>query len=605
MLRKIFLFLVLSFLLFATPKFAFADEDFDISTNANYEVKASGITKVSQVVKIKNKKEFIYTPSYVITTGISDVKNLATFASYGPLSNKIEDITDGGKKIEVMFPQKVIGAGNTNEFTITFETNQIARQKGSIWEVNIPGLADPESFFEYTLTLNVPQSFGAPAITKPAKLLSLSSPFTFNKNDLGKSGILLLFGESQYYIFNLSYHITNPKVVPVKTEIALPPPTSYQDVRINLLDPAPLDVYEDRDGNSLAVYYLNPKETKTVTAIVASRVFSKPVFEMNDPKGSLSYSKYWDVNDPEILKIAARLKTPQAIYNFVVGKLSYNFEKVSEKNIRLGAKKALLEPTFAVCLEFTDLFVALARAAGIKSRAIEGYAYTQNSKLRPLSLVKDILHAWPEFYDDTKKAWIMIDPTWGNTTQGMDYFNSLDFDHVAFVIKGESSTYPVPAGGYKLENDTRDVSVSLSGQEQFTDLIKTSVKEDFPNQTLSGLSLSGHVTVANKGNLPIKGKKLIIKSDLLPNYQEFYIENVLPYGSEVLTVGFSRTFFLTNRTYKVTILFDGSVTTKYIKVGMFPDYYLIALGGIISSGSIIISIVAFKTWRLYFQRRKK
>jgi len=55
--------------------------------------------------------------------------------------------------------------------------------------------------------------------------------------------------------------------------------------------------------------------------------------------------------------------------------------------------------TNAVCLEYTDLFVTLARAAGIPSRSIEGFAYTKNSRLRPLSLVDDVLHAWVQYYD--------------------------------------------------------------------------------------------------------------------------------------------------------------------------------------------------------------
>ncbi len=31
----------------------------------------------------------------------------------------------------------------------------------------------------------------------------------------------------------------------------------------------------------------------------------------------------------------------------------------------------------------------------------------------------------------------MIDPTWGATTGGVDYFETLDFDHFAFVVKGK------------------------------------------------------------------------------------------------------------------------------------------------------------------------
>ena len=59
-------------------------------------------------------------------------------------------------------------------------------------------------------------------------------------------------------------------------------------------------------------------------------------------------------------------------------------------------------------MEFTDLFVAIARAAGIPARESVGYAYTTNSRLRPLSLVTDVLHAWPEYYDADKKIWVHL-----------------------------------------------------------------------------------------------------------------------------------------------------------------------------------------------------
>jgi transglutaminase-like putative cysteine protease len=56
-----------------------------------------------------------------------------------------------------------------------------------------------------------------------------------------------------------------------------------------------------------------------------------------------------------------------------------------------------------VCLEFTDLFIAIARAAGIPAREIDGFGYTQNAINRPISIDEDILHAWPEYYDTAKK----------------------------------------------------------------------------------------------------------------------------------------------------------------------------------------------------------
>ena len=129
---------------------------------------------------------------------------------------------------------------------------------------------------------------------------------------------------------------------------------------------------------------------------------------------------------------------------------------------RLGALKSLQTPEAAICMEFTDLFIATARANGIPAREINGFAYTENPEIQPLSLVNDVLHAWPEYYDSQKGAWIPVDPTWGSTTGGVDYFSKLDLRHFTFVIHGTSSTKPYPAGSYKLgSNPQKDVFVTF------------------------------------------------------------------------------------------------------------------------------------------------
>src|SRR3990167_7526983 len=265
------------------PGGAQADENFDILANSSYEVTESGLTRVTQQVRIRNKTEFTYTPTYTITTGINDLKNLRTYNNSGGLPSKLEDTKDGDKTIEVSFPDKIAGFGRINEFTVSFDTNLIARKKGNIWEVIVPGLTDPSSFTEYSITLIVPSSFGEPSITKPKKDLVGRGPYVFSKNEIGNSGILVLFGRSQYYILSLSYHIENSKVVPVRTEIALPPDTSYQDIRVEKIQPSPEDVYQDADGNWLAVYSLNPREKKTINVEVLAHVFAAPIFELNEP----------------------------------------------------------------------------------------------------------------------------------------------------------------------------------------------------------------------------------------------------------------------------------------------------------------------------------
>ncbi len=55
----------------------------------------------------------------------------------------------------------------------------------------------------------------------------------------------------------------------------------------------------------------------------------------------------------------------------------------------------------------------------------------------PLSLIADVLHAWPEYYDQQQNVWVAIDPTWADTTGGIDYFSKLDLRHLTFAIQGQ------------------------------------------------------------------------------------------------------------------------------------------------------------------------
>ena len=120
----------------------------------------------------------------------------------------------------------------------------------------------------------------------------------------------------------------------------------------------------------------------------------------------------------------------------MVSNLTYDYAKAEKGNDWKGSVYALKNPGSAICTEFTDLFIALSRAAGIPARELEGFAWTENPKLRPLSLSGDVLHAWPEYWDKDKNLWIQIDPTWGNTTGSIDYFTKLDFNHIVLLFMG-------------------------------------------------------------------------------------------------------------------------------------------------------------------------
>ncbi len=615
MFKKVFLPLFLVIVLsltfevlgFTLPQANAADSNFDISVDSKYKISENGLTTISQTIHIKNKTEFYYTPTYTVSVGFSDIQNIEAYNADGTIATTLNDKKPSNKSIKLTFPKRYTGVSDVNTFTLKFDTKDIAKKQGSVWEVSIPGIASPGDFSSYTSNIIVPPSFGLPTIVKPQKDPQKDKSLTLSKEDVGKSGVYILYGDRQYYNFSVKYNISNPNLFPVRTEIALPPKTNYQDVLINSFSIDPLNVTRDKDGNWIAEYRLLPQQKQQVVVKGVVQLVPSPNKEELPSalyKEYISSEKHWDINSPSIQKATKDIKTPQEIYDYVVKNLSYNYSKVATDNLRLGGSGALSDPKNSVCLEFTDLFVTLARAKGIPARSVEGYAYTQNSKLRPLSLVNDILHAWPEYYDASSKKWIMVDPTWGNTTKGMDYFNTLDFAHIAFAIKGVDSQYPIPAGGYKFDNESKDVEVKFAESSSFKPNSKIVITDTFPTFSFPKFKIQGSFIVKNSGNAALENATAYVKTSR-GTTKQFLIDYIPPGGLEKITTSFDDAPFLTNGKYLLTIQVKDATYSKKIRISFIPDLQLLLLIGGIIGGSTIIAAITFHTGSVLLQRRKR
>lgn len=602
-MRKLFVFF-LSFFIFALTTIpfigkTFADNKVTSTIHMQYDVATSGITHVTSRISLTNTTENYYVSSYVMQLGFTTVTNVTATDPSGPIK-PIVKASSLGQEITLNLNDIVAGKGKTLTFTLSFDTPDVATLNGSIWEVNIPGLATQGEFQDFSVDVNVPSTFGNPTFIKPNVG---NGTLHFTKDDLGKSGISLAFGTYQTYAYLLNYHLENNNVYPVATEIALPPTTNYQNVSLQSLSPKPENVTLDTDGNWLATYKLQPSQKLTITAagLVTVSLSPKQVsLSDKDRKIYLQKQSYWQVDNQQIATLAKSLKTPEAIYDYVVNHLSYDFNRVKNEQVRVGALGVLQNPSSAVCLEFTDLFITLARAAGIPAREIDGFGYTQNTISRPLSLSKDVLHAWPEYYDDAKQTWIMVDPTWGNTTGGVDYFHQLDFDHVAFVVKGVSSTYPVPAGGYKFASDQnrKDVSVDVT-QEKITDQPILSMSFTIPESVVSGLPFSGTATLENTGAVLFPSEPMQITTNHLSPRQQFVDSPAIPpYGKVTKSISFDKTPFLTNTSDVITITLDGKSVQSTVSIVPVTKQVLI-IGGI-SLALLVLALwlITTRPWRL-------
>lgn len=538
-LKSLTIVFILFFVLFT--KVAQASGEFETSCKAIYQVTEKGDVNVTQEITLENLKPDIYVSEYSLKLNTPEVRDIKAWDGIGSLAVKTSssaEFTD----ITLAFNEKVVGVGNSLFFILKYEIPKFVKQEGLVRRISLPGLSSSNLPKEYALELYVPDTYGSLAFSSPTpqkvEKQAKSTLYTFDKSEIANSGAILDFGDFQIFDFSLNYNLENPESFPVIKKISLPPDTKYQSVRYFELSPRAENVLKDEDGNWLASYKLAAKGNLKIKARGKVKLFSSPLNgipeENQDLNKYLSEEIFWEINHPKIQEIAKNLKTPEEIYNYVVKKLDYNYEKVNLGGKRSGALGALEQPKNSLCTEFTDLYVTLARASGIPAREIEGFAYTNNPKQRPFNLTHDILHSWPEYYDSAGKVWKMVDPTWGKTTKTFDYFHNFDMSHFAFAIHGVDSQFPLPAGTFKSANDIeKNVSVEFGKDTEFDRQPKIEVSVEFNPTTILSRSVSGNIIVKNPGPSAIYNRQLeIFGSDQLnPYLDSTLLKNILPFAS--------------------------------------------------------------------------
>lgn len=577
MVKKVLLLTIILLKLNVAP--AQAIGEFNSSYNITYDIKESGETRVTQDITLINNLDDVYATSYVVKSNFTKISGVESSDQRGQQEVGVSQ-KDNETTITIKFNGQTVGKDNQVHFTLKYDTKDVAVRSGKIWEINVPRLGSGDFVDEYTVRILIPKSFGDPTYITPKPVREL----IFNKSQLLKSGITAIFGNYQLYDFSLKYSLKNDNKTPILTEIALPPDTNYQKVSIKSLSPEPSNMVVDKDGNWLAEYQLAANQLLNIRAEGQIKSFMSPQgkVELSDTD-ILTYTsaqKYWEKNDQSIKERASKLKTPKEIYDFVQNTLSYNYSRIGNSINRLGGAGTIKEPDNSVCSEFTDLFISLARAAGIPARQVEGYANTQNSILRPLGLEKDILHAWPEYYDFDKKTWIQIDPTWGNTTKGVDYFNKLDFNHVAFVIKGVDSSYPYPAGSYKVDdNNEQYVEVKVTGTEIENLPKELILKIETPEKFISGFINSGQIKINNPNSTSITG--------ILPNLIGDPIDITLidnttltlpPKATATIHYKLNKTSYIQSLKENLTLKVNDQKITKEIDIKPLIPLQFITLG---------------------------
>ena len=605
MLKRIFFTVVMLFLLLA--KGIFAKENFTTSTNVEYKIQSDGKTFVTHTVGVKNNTTEEFTKAYILTLFHLNPKNVRAYEDGNPVPLVIES-NDGVYKITLNFENAVVGKDETRVFVITYEEESLVKQSGEVWEIAVPKPEIALNSRNYNVELSVPNSFGEEALVSPEpndrEKTETRSLYSFNGEQLEKSGITAAFGKFQVFSFTLAYHLKNDTNRKISQSVAIPPDVSTQRVFYENIYPTPKNISVDEDGNWLASFDIPAKKKVDVKVKGFVQIFAKPLkFLTPYPDTLLENIKpqeYWETNDPAIKRLASELKEPKAIYNFVVNYLKYNYNRVEPDVTRSGASKALLAPNEAICMEFTDLFIAISRAAGIPAREINGYAYSDNLNLQPLSLVADVLHAWPEYWDEDRQVWVPVDPTWEATSK-IDYFNKFDLKHFAFVIHGKNSKNPLPAGSYRVDDATeKDVYVEFSSLPEELKAGKIEIDYElirslniFAKNILIKFKNTGSTAIYNiTPNISYNGKELDRET----------IQQLVPYGTFEVNVKIPVGFFAKKLPDSIVI------SAQNTKREIFLEKYSFMIQQLLAIFLTLLAILAFfgvKTKKLTINTLKR
>jgi len=595
-------FLILFFLFFSQKTILAKDYKVDYVVEYFLEEKEGKIqSPVSFKIKITNLRSDTYVQGFTLSFpknfSVSQIKAFDDWGEIEPELSTNEDVV----KISLKFKQPNIGRDTVNNFSLNFVQNNLFNINGNVWEVILPTV-ETDNDDSYQIVVNLPAGTDKKiSIAKPKPTLISGQKIIWD-NPKAKT-IYAVFGDTQYYKTSLFYHLENTRPILVYTDIALPPETLYQKIYLEELEPKPTMVFQDDDGNFLARYLLKPLEKKTVHFQGIIAVYAQPRVEIKSiikddfekqKKYLLTPTSFWQINNFEKYQDFTSLNSPFDIYNYVLNRLNYSYSLALKTKSRLGANLVLNQPNNAVCTEFTDLFIALAREKGIFSREIEGYGFTQDEKLRPLTLSSDVLHAWPEYFDKEKELWIPIDPTWEDTS-GIDYFSSFDLNHIVFVIHGKDPQYPVSAGMYKLE-DSRDVNIIPTAEKPKEKKAFQVFLHNLPKKINDKNQYQIKLTIVNQGNTYVWGVKTHFKSDLV-NFSDndFLIKSLAPLEKKEITLAINSKIKNQQKKGSIQLLINDHKEFDW-PIIIMPYYYQLGLEAALIILVLGLMMIGFRLW---------
>ncbi len=318
----------------------------------------------------------------------------------------------------------------------------------------------------------------------------------------------------------------NGKFFKLMLNLTVPQQTPYQNVSFMLPEESVL--YDDK-GNMLAYIEIYNKSYQYKYSIragisTASRHLLSLDEEYSVPN---SYLAYVEPTEHSVITpaIESRAREITANYENDLDKIAaltiWVNEYITYDINELGKNKdsmSVYSDPKGVCVEYTNLLIALSRSLGYPTRSVLGYSYSPEYGWQ--------LHSWAEVY---LGEWVGVDPTWLEV-------GYIDATHIPIYF-GKDTELADYASAYMLSDDA---SIQWLGHETLGTETQDIILQDFVAERMS------YDLRSYPSELPIGGSGAIMLSIQSPGYRTYSVQ-VIPCSSNYDMIMFndlSRKVFL-------------------------------------------------------------
>ncbi len=346
-----------------------------------------------------------------------------TVESAGAVSHKTVPLDDQvyvADTMSLLLGKKKLQGGEKFSFRVFLEpllaSETMSVEVGKLMDIDVDG----QSAKVFPVTMKLKGFHTVSYITPEGRVLREISPMGFVSRAVSEQQALDFPQERVSFTGLLAYSL-----IPVPKPIENAEAMAYLRVRITGLDAPDLLPTDDRQKTVSTEKSVGKNGTSWTVTLDVRKNRAENITRAERPAPAARFGEFMkptieaQSDDPAIIAKAAEIVGGETgIYPAAVKINQWGFANVKNKYIDTFSGVATLKSLEGECQSHTNLFAALAKAAGIPVKTVSGIVYAADYK-------GFLYHAWPEVWAG---EWVAMDPTFGQDIADATHIKLTDGD---------------------------------------------------------------------------------------------------------------------------------------------------------------------------------